>query len=139
MGGVFNAWGRYPHFGSLTYGTTTSRVSLRGPPYAYGVAGTPHGEVRDNEGGREVHIYSRKGRQLDVTPPHQPMDVTCPFGSTSRCRCRSSFAIGITFWILGLAVKTTPFMVCKVMCIICKRPRLDGLRPTSDTFAVLLT
>ena len=28
-----------------------SRVSLRGPPCAHGISGTPHGEVHDSNGG----------------------------------------------------------------------------------------
>ena len=57
MGGVPNASGPSPTLGSLGSSHQwrhKSRVSLRGPPCAHGVAGTPQGEVRDKECDREV-------------------------------------------------------------------------------------
>ena len=53
MGGVPNAPGPSPTLGSLGPSHQwchKSRASLRGPPCAHGVAGTPQGEVRDNLG-----------------------------------------------------------------------------------------
>ena len=50
MGGVPNAPGPSPTLGSLGPSHQwhhKSRASLRGPPCAHGVAGTPQGEVRD--------------------------------------------------------------------------------------------
>ena len=50
MGGVPNAPGPSPTLGSLGPSHQwrhKSRASLRGPPCAHGVAGTPEGEVRD--------------------------------------------------------------------------------------------
>jgi hypothetical protein len=35
---------------SLSPMAPQTQVSLRGPPCAHGVAGTPHGEVRDSSG-----------------------------------------------------------------------------------------
>ena len=53
MGGVPNARGPHPHWdhlGPITNGAMhKSWVSLRDPPCAHVVFGTPHGEVRDNE------------------------------------------------------------------------------------------
>ena len=52
MGGVPNASGPSPTLGSLGSSHQwrhKSRVSLRGPPCAHGVASTPQGEVRDKE------------------------------------------------------------------------------------------
>ena len=51
MGGVPNAPGPSPTLGSLGPSHQwrhKSRASLRGPPCAHGVAGTPQGEVRDS-------------------------------------------------------------------------------------------
>ena len=53
MEGVPNAPGPSPTLGSLGPSHQwrhKSRASLRGPPCAHGVAGTPQGEVRDNMG-----------------------------------------------------------------------------------------
>jgi hypothetical protein len=40
-----------------------SRVSLRGPPCAHGVAGTPHGEVRDTRADfeKQLSINAQRG------------------------------------------------------------------------------
>ena len=57
MGGVPNAPGPSPTLGSLGPSHQwrhKSRASLRGPPCAHGVAGTPQGEVRDNNGVGQV-------------------------------------------------------------------------------------
>ena len=43
---VFNARGPHPHLGPFTYGTTVSGVTM-GSSCVHGVAGTPHGAVRD--------------------------------------------------------------------------------------------
>ena len=53
MGGDPNAPGPSPTLRSLGPSHQwhhKSRASLRGPPCAHGVAGTPQGEVRDNDG-----------------------------------------------------------------------------------------
>ena len=57
MGGVPNAPGPSPTLGSLGPSHQwhhKSRASLRGPPCAHGVAGTPQGEVRDKVSPQDV-------------------------------------------------------------------------------------
>jgi hypothetical protein len=44
-----------------------SRVSLRGPPCAHGVAGTPHGEVRDTKSDHSPRRSSRNKKKVLAT------------------------------------------------------------------------
>ena len=64
MGGIPNAPGPSPTLGSLGPSHQwhhKSRASLRGPPCAHGVAGTPQGEVRDRwQGFREGSAEERE-------------------------------------------------------------------------------
>ena len=69
MGGVPNAPGPSPTLGSLGPSHQwrhKSRASLRGPPCAHGVAGTPQGEVRDSLGTKKAEdlVYIYKNTRL---------------------------------------------------------------------------
>ena len=82
MGGVPNASGPSPTLGSLGPSHQwhhKSRASLRGPPCAHGVAGTPQGEVRDRQGllmvDEELDYWTAKemaGYRITPDPDSRP-------------------------------------------------------------------
>ena len=86
MGGVPNAPGPSPTLGSLGPSHQwrhKSQASLRGPPCAHGVAGTPQGEVRDSASGVQIdHDHAQaRGHGTGDMEDLVELRVTLPKGS----------------------------------------------------------